>query len=402
MRLAILALLYFTLAVVPLAFSTRTYEQFELPQTLLLRLLVPLMLALTLARFAMGQRWNWQRTPMDIPVLLWTGWVLFKTVFSVSPALSWAGEYENHDGAFVQLHYMALFFLVTQNVRHWEEARRVIRAFVLGSVIASVYLLLQASGLDFLSWSVSFRRFGRFAGTLGNPLIAGALAMMALPLGLAYLRPRDGPAIRQSLFLLGALSVAGAGLWLGLFLRATGSAQFVSSLSAAAALPSFWTLATFIALVIAQATCAFLGRLALARILASIALSILFLRTLLDSGSRGAVLGLAGSTLIVLALFFVKGRAGENPRLLRPFAGTHRPWIRIGLLLLVAAFLIDGEESGELDHRARGDEEILAVAQRHFDGGALHLGWLGLGGDEAIPDERVEGQLVAVEVLGEF
>jgi hypothetical protein len=89
MRLAILALLYFTLAVVPLAFSARTYEQFELPQTLLLRLLVPLMLALTLARFAMGQRWNWQRTPMDIPVLLWTGWVLFKTVFSVSPALRW-------------------------------------------------------------------------------------------------------------------------------------------------------------------------------------------------------------------------------------------------------------------------------------------------------------------------
>jgi len=337
MRIGILALLSFTLAAVPLAFSTRTYEQFELPQTLLLRLLVPMMLALTLARFAMGRKWNWQRTPMDAPVLLWAGWLLFKTVLSVSPALSWSGEYENHDGAFVQLHYIVLFFLVTQNVRHWEEARRVIRAFVLGSVVASIYVLLQASGLDFLAWSVSFRRYGRFSGTLGNPLIAGSLAMLALPLGLAYLRPRDGSSIRRSLLLLGTVSVAGVGFWLALFLRESGSAPFFSSLEVAASLPSFWTLAAFAALLIAQGACAVMGRLGLARILACSALSILFLRTLLDSGSRGAVLGLVGGLLFATALLVMKGSTRARWKIGWPAAGRHRPLVRIALPLLIAA-----------------------------------------------------------------
>ncbi len=340
-RRGILALAILMLATIPLTFSTQIYDQFELPQELLLRLIIPLMLALWMARLASSPTWAWQRTSFDVVVILWAGWLLIKTIFSVSPALSWRGEYDNRDGTLTQLHYIALYFLVTQNLHSWDEARRLIRAIVLGSVIACTYVLFQASGLDFLSWIMSYQSVGRFSGTLGNPLVVGTLAMLAIPLTLAFLRPRRGSEIRRSLLILAVVSTAGVLLWSALFLFNSGVARFVSSVSAAAAGPSFWIIVLFLVLTLVQGVFAHMNRLAAARKLVCVGLSVLFLRTLLESGSRGGVLGVFGGGMIALAIALAgtwedtKGAV----RVPRSAGGRTLRWIGIPALI-VAVVLI--------------------------------------------------------------
>jgi tetratricopeptide (TPR) repeat protein len=341
LRRGILALASLLLAAIPSTFSIQLYDQFELPQELLLRLIIPGMLALWLARLRGARAWVWQRTPLDIVLVLWAAWLLIKTALSVSPVLSWRGEYDNHDGTLTQLHYIALYFLLTQHLRHGKEARGMIRAAVLGGGVACIYILFQASGLDFLSWSVSFHGVGRFSGTLGNPLAAGTLAMMAAPLAfVAFAGPVNGAETRRGLLALAAASGGGMLLWSALLVGKSGGARFVADIFAAAGKPSFWVLLLFFILTLAGAVSAHRGHLAVSRLLACCALSALFLRTLLESGSRGATLGLAGGALAALIIALAGRRLDVAGTIRTLRSGNTRMLLPIGIAAGVIAVAV--------------------------------------------------------------
>ena len=70
------------------------------------------------------------------------------------------------------------------------------------------------------------------------------------------------------------------------------------------------------------------------------------------------------------------------------------------LLLLVAAFLIDGQEAVEGDHLAGGAQAGLAVGRLDLDRGAVQARGLHLRGDHPLPDQFVETLKIRIETHG--
>ena len=67
-------------------------------------------------------------------------------------------------------------------------------------------------------------------------------------------------------------------------------------------------------------------------------------------------------------------------------------------VLFLLAVRIDGEEARELQRRARSARDV-ALACRHTDADRIEDGGRHLAGDEALPNQGVEAQLIAREVL---
>jgi hypothetical protein len=182
---ACLALLALIVAGVPVFFYTHTQDQFELPKLILLRVLSSAVIGCALAWRALCPQARWRRSPLDWPLLGFSLWLAVKTVNSVSPALSWRGEYENFAGSLTQLNYSLLFWLTVQFVSTWPRAKALSLALLWGALGASLYALLQAAQADFISWSSESFISDRFFGPLGNPNFLAGLACMAIPLKLA-------------------------------------------------------------------------------------------------------------------------------------------------------------------------------------------------------------------------
>ncbi|HXC65348.1 MAG TPA: hypothetical protein VNZ67_13385, partial [bacterium] len=185
LRRAGLWLLAGGLVAVSLVFSTATQDQFELPKQLLLRALSSLMLGLLLAGLLCGDPPAWRRTPLDLPVLAWSLWLLACTVHSISPAISWRGEYENFAGSLTQLNYSAVFFITVQWAGRKDGARTLARAVLAAATGAALYASAQALQRDLIQWSAKSIISDRFFGPLGNPNFLAGLMAMAIPLKLA-------------------------------------------------------------------------------------------------------------------------------------------------------------------------------------------------------------------------
>ena len=189
----VLFFLALCVALVPLAFYTQSQDQFELPKNVLLRILTSFALGAALsARLLRPQAWR--RSPLDWPLLAFSLWLGFKTLNSISPALSWRGEYENFAGSLTQLNYSLLFYLSVQFVDRGSRARALALAILWGALGASAYGLLQACQRDFIGWAAESYISDRFFGSLGNPNFLAGLACMAIPLKLALAWEEQGQA----------------------------------------------------------------------------------------------------------------------------------------------------------------------------------------------------------------
>ena len=132
----------------------QTHDQFELPKQMVLRAATALMLALWLGRLALLKRWEWRRSSLDIPVLVWTAWQLFKCLPGQTPSvsISWRGEYENFNGGLTQLNYAALFFITTQHLRRWSEVDFARRTHPLPILVGAALSALGALLWPIAAW----------------------------------------------------------------------------------------------------------------------------------------------------------------------------------------------------------------------------------------------------------
>jgi O-antigen ligase len=341
---AILVLLGLALAGIPLFFDITTYDQFELPKVVAMRLLTVVLLALWAWRLALSRTWEWRRTPLDLPVAVWTLWLLVKTVFSVTPAVSWRGEYENFAGSLTQCNYSLLYFIATQHVRTRDQVRSLLLAFLAGAGGASLYALFQALGMDFVGWSSGSVIQQRFFSSLGNPNFLGALTIMAMPVALTFGLDSKSAERPGTLWAFWASQAAAFLGWLLLYLLwGAGHDLDLPGLFSKAGNPSLWVfLASFASLVLAPVLL-FLDKRAFAKwALTSATLLVLF-QTLLNTGTRGAFLGLPAVAVALAATFLTAGwsafRKNFSPARLAAFGGV------LLAALTIFSFLLGGELS---------------------------------------------------------
>ena len=330
-------LLALTLLVLPLIFSTRTQDQFELPKQLALRaftsLLLGTLLVLMLADGALG----WRKTALDWPILAWSLWLIACTLHSVSPSLSWRGEYENFAGSLTQLNYSALFFLTVQFIHSPGKAQFAVRALLASAVGAALYALMQALQRDCVVWSSVSVVSDRFFGSLGNPNFLGGFMAMAITLKLALILigPRkDKSGDEESPWRW--LVVGGWALTYLFAGRADLLDPFASHTQASAS--SGLVLLLWLATLIAAPVLRRRGRPRSAYGLSQGADLLLFFQTLANTATRGAFLGLMVG-IGVLALGWLARRPSGSPAK-GPMA------LRLGLGLSLSALVLVGAFAG--------------------------------------------------------
>jgi O-antigen ligase len=331
-----LALLALSVATVPLFFYTETQDQFELPKVVLMRILSSLLLGATAAYWALKPRAARRRSPLDWPLLAFSLWLLVKTVHSVSPAISWRGEYENFAGSLTQLNYALLFWLGVQFADRWARARMLALAAVWTALATSVYALLQASQRDFIGWASESYISDRFFGTLGNPNFLAGLACMAivLKIALAWEEQERPPAGRDTWWWSRALLILVA-LATYLFMGKLDHLFFVGSRpgqdQAAFFIVLLWLACFAASFVLRQ-----LGHLRTAQALGHGSDLLVLFKALANTGTRGGFLGLmAGFAFLALGWLHWRSQGGSWRKFL-PRLGLSLAAV---LLILGLAFL---------------------------------------------------------------
>jgi O-antigen ligase/tetratricopeptide (TPR) repeat protein len=186
-------LLLLHLVLCPLIFCQATVEVFEYNKTALLMvvalllagLLLPWLPAVDELRQGMQRCW---RDPLLLGLLLFLLSALLSTIFSISPRTSWRGAPDSHAGLKTLLAYGVLFLVTRGCISTGKGARWLLTGSVVAGAGVSTYALIQAAGLDPLTWEqVSlFKDYWRPVSTLGHPTFLGAFLAMILPIQLLF------------------------------------------------------------------------------------------------------------------------------------------------------------------------------------------------------------------------
>jgi O-antigen ligase/tetratricopeptide (TPR) repeat protein len=226
----------------PLVFSRYTLEAFEYNKVALLVLTALVLTASGLTcvvnqafRLPPGHRlgilWSSVRDfiaePIALGFSLYGASAVISTVASVSPRTSLLGTYESYAGLGTVAGYLVLFMATRALFQSPADQRYLLAAAVVSSAIASAYGLVQAIGMDPLSWErlSAFADHLRPFSTLGHPNFLAAYLVMATPvLALfAYGAARAGrPFLGLALTVFGLMALAvvllslSRGAWLAL------------------------------------------------------------------------------------------------------------------------------------------------------------------------------------------
>ncbi len=145
-------------------------------------------------------------------------------LFSSDFYLSFFGSYERGQGLLTYLYYFLFFVLVLFNLKNFKDVKRILAAVGLSSFAVGSYALLQASGIDFVTWSEPALRTGRTFSALGQPNFLGSFLILTLPvLGYLVWLYRNNFwrwfwMLALLVSLLALLSTQSRSAWLGLFL----------------------------------------------------------------------------------------------------------------------------------------------------------------------------------------
>ena len=162
---------------------------------------------------------------------------LISTALSTSFAVSMWGEVPGEDGyaAYTVIAYVLLFAVVATHLRTRPQLWRLLGAIVLMGALVAFYSVLQH--YDFDPFDLRFPpNLSRATSTVGNPILAGAIMLMTIPITLTLaavtLRGPMGSigfwqktgfwVLVLSLQLLGIIFTQSRGPWLGTFIALAG------------------------------------------------------------------------------------------------------------------------------------------------------------------------------------
>ncbi|MEM8858508.1 MAG: tetratricopeptide repeat protein [Chloroflexota bacterium] len=182
------------LIISPLFFNVHSDRVFEPDKITLVRSLAIIMVVTWLVRFIDGRGWEnldvyrwgssasvW-RKPFILPMMALVGIYIVSTLFSVTPAVSWAGSYQRLQGTYTTLSYIIIFLIMIATIRDEKQVHRIVTTAIIISIPVSLYGMLQKLNLDPLPWGGDTSR--RIAGHMGNAIFLAAWLIMVWPLTL--------------------------------------------------------------------------------------------------------------------------------------------------------------------------------------------------------------------------
>ncbi|RJQ51967.1 MAG: hypothetical protein C4521_11285 [Actinobacteria bacterium] len=216
-------MLHVLVVAVPLAFGQFTFDQFDMPKVVTLRLVTLLLMGLWGTRFLLSRKIDIRRTPLDWLALAFIVWVTLSTVFSVHVPTALLGKYRRYEGYISLVNYAVVFFIAVQTLRDYARLVSISKTMVLTGAAVGAYGIAQAFGKDFLQWGqLPFDQFRAFS-TYGNPdLLVGYLGFL-VPVGIGlFLIVEDkwesaGYGLSTVIVLTSMLLTFSRSAWVGLF-----------------------------------------------------------------------------------------------------------------------------------------------------------------------------------------
>lgn len=183
---------------VPLVFTSDTSELFELNKMWLTWGLAIIIVGAWIIKMAYEGKIRIQRTPLDIPILLFLLSQFISTIASLDPHTSFWGYYSRFNGGFLSLvTYIVLYYAFVTHVQK-EHLMRYLYVILLSGVVVALWglpshfgydptCLLFRGTFDVSCWTNAFQPKVRIFSTLGQPdwLSAYLGALIPLSVGLA-------------------------------------------------------------------------------------------------------------------------------------------------------------------------------------------------------------------------
>jgi len=176
---------------VPLVFTTSTFELFEFPKMILVYFLAILIVAAFLVKSVCLGKLALPLTPLDKPIAAFVLASIVSTIFSIDKYTSIFGYYTRFDGGLLSLlAYVSLYYVFIgemgeeQKTKNKEQrTKKFVKALLLSSAFVSVYGVLQHFGIDKDYWVQDVQR--RVFSTLGQPNWLAAYLIMVIPVSLS-------------------------------------------------------------------------------------------------------------------------------------------------------------------------------------------------------------------------
>lgn len=191
---------------VPLIFFGDTSELFEFNKLWLTFGLTIIIGAAWITKMILQRRIFIQRTPLDIPILLFLASQVLSTIFSLDPHVSWWGYYSRFNGGLSSmLAYIFLYYALVSNYRSVKkndlDGKKFIGKLLIFSLISGLITSLWGlpshfgydptcwlfrGTLDVSCWTNAFQPKVRIFSTMGQPDWLAAYLCILIPISIAF------------------------------------------------------------------------------------------------------------------------------------------------------------------------------------------------------------------------
>lgn len=164
----------------PIILWPKLSEVFEFPKMLFVYGLTILITASWIFSWIKEKKITIQRTPLDIPIIIFLLSQILSTIFSIDPHTSLWGYYTRfHGGLASTICYILLFYAFITNINK-KQVCHYINTILLSAALISVYAILEHFGIDKDRWVQDVQ--SRVFSTLGQPNWLSAYLVIILPL----------------------------------------------------------------------------------------------------------------------------------------------------------------------------------------------------------------------------
>ena len=182
---------------VPLVFTNNTSELFELNKMWLTWGLTLVIAGAWITQMIAKKQFRIQRTPLDIPILLFLTAHIIATIFSLDQRISWWGYYSRFNGGTLSmLTYAFLYYAFVTNfsVKH---ALKSIGVLLFSGFLVALWgfpshfgkdptCLMFTGVFDVSCWTEGFKPTIRIFSTIGQPAWLAAYLAVLLPITIAF------------------------------------------------------------------------------------------------------------------------------------------------------------------------------------------------------------------------
>ncbi len=183
---------------VPLVLTSNTSELFEFNKLWLTFALTIIIVAAWVSKMILTRRIFIQRTPLDIPIVLFLASQIISTIFSLDSHVSLWGYYSRFNGGLLSIiSYIVLYYSFVSNLNDVKMVKRLLLISLISGAIVALWGLPSHFGydptcwlfrgtLDVSCWTDQFKPTIRMFSTLGQPDWLAAYLAILVPIAIAF------------------------------------------------------------------------------------------------------------------------------------------------------------------------------------------------------------------------